>query len=64
MVGGGAVTEEFHPGFKASTLAHTLGPLRADIAREMQLEQFNLEIFRPDPRRVCASAGWARIAVL
>ena len=28
MVGGGAVTEEFHPGFRASTLAHTVGPLR------------------------------------
>jgi phytoene dehydrogenase-like protein len=50
MVGGGAVTEEFYPGFKASTLAHTLGPLRADIAREMQLDRFNLQIFRPDPR--------------
>jgi len=50
IIGGGAVTEEFHPGFRASTLAHTLGPLRADIAREMQLERFNLQIFRPDPR--------------
>jgi phytoene dehydrogenase-like protein len=49
-VGGGAVTEEFYPGFKASTLSHTLGPLRADIAREMQLEKLNLQIFRPDPR--------------
>ena len=50
MVGGGAVTEEFHPGFRASTLAHTLGPLRADIARELRLERFNLQIFRPEPR--------------
>jgi phytoene dehydrogenase-like protein len=50
MVGGGAVTEEFYPGFKASTLAHTLGPLHADTAREMQLDRFNLQIFRPDPR--------------
>jgi phytoene dehydrogenase-like protein len=50
MVGGGAVTEEFYPGFKASTLAHTLGPLRADIAREIQLDKFNLQIFRPNPR--------------
>ena len=50
VVGGGAVTEEFHPGFKASTLAHTLGPLRSDIAKEMELERFNLQIFRPDPR--------------
>jgi phytoene dehydrogenase-like protein len=29
MVGGAAVTEEFHPGFKASTVAHTAGPFRA-----------------------------------
>lgn len=50
VVGGGAATEEFHPGFRASTLAHTLGPLRADIARAMHLEDFNLQIFRPDPR--------------
>ena len=50
MVGGGAVTEEFHPGFYASTLSHTLGPLRGDIAREMRLERFKLEVFRPDPR--------------
>ena len=50
MVGGGAVTEEFHPGFYASTLSHTLGPLRGDIAREMRLERYKLEVFRPDPR--------------
>lgn len=50
VVGGGAITEEIHPGFRASTLAHTLGPLRADVAREMHLERFNLRIFRPDPR--------------
>jgi phytoene dehydrogenase-like protein len=50
IVGGGAVTEEFHPGFRASTLAHTMGPLRGDIARTMRLERFNLQIFRPNPR--------------
>jgi phytoene dehydrogenase-like protein len=49
-VGGGAITEEFHPGFRASTLSHTLGPLRADIARDMKLDKFDLQIFRPDPR--------------
>src|SRR5258707_2963566 len=50
MVGGGAITEEFHPGFHASTLAHTLGPLRADGALDMQLESFDCEILQPDPR--------------
>src|SRR5438093_12206700 len=50
MVGGGAITEEFHPGFKASTLAHTLGPVRAEIARDMQIEKFGCEILYPGPR--------------
>jgi phytoene dehydrogenase-like protein len=50
IVGGGAITEEFHPGFRASTLAHTVGPLRADVARDLQLEKFGCEILCPDPR--------------
>ncbi|HKW34752.1 MAG TPA: NAD(P)/FAD-dependent oxidoreductase [Candidatus Acidoferrum sp.] len=50
MVGGGAITEEFYPGFRASTLAHTVGPLRADIIRDMQLQKFSCEILSPDPR--------------
>jgi phytoene dehydrogenase-like protein len=50
MVGGGAVTEEFHPGFHGSTLAHTLGPLREDVARDLQVEKFDCQIFQPDPR--------------
>lgn len=50
MVGGGAVTEEFHAGFRTSTLSHTVGPLRADIARDLQLEKFGCEMLRPDPR--------------
>src|SRR5215467_7790741 len=50
IVGGGAVTEEFHPGFRASTLAHTLGPLRADVARDLNVEKFDCQIFEPDPR--------------
>ena len=48
MVGGGAVTEEFHPGFRVSTLAHTLGPLRADIAKDMRLDKLKLEILREE----------------
>jgi phytoene dehydrogenase-like protein len=50
MVGGGAVTEEFHPGFRVSTLAHTVGPLRDDVLRDMQPHKFGCELLRPDPR--------------
>ena len=50
IVGGGAITEEFHPGFRASTLAHTLGPLRQDVARDLAVEKFDCTILHPDPR--------------
>src|SRR5438552_3834831 len=48
-VGGAAITDEFHPGFKISTLAHNVGPLRADVVRDMQLERHGLKMLRPDP---------------
>ncbi len=50
FVGGGAITEEFHPGFRASTLAQTVGPLRSDIAADMQLEKYLCHIMHPNPR--------------
>src|SRR3981081_4957499 len=52
QVGGAAITEEFHPGFRCSTLAHNTGPLRADIVRDMQLEQHGLRLTTPDVRTV------------
>ena len=48
QVGGAAITEEFHPGFRCSTLAHNAGPLRADIVRDMQLEKHGLKLTTPD----------------
>ncbi len=50
FVGGGAITEEFHPGFRASTLAHNVGPLRADVAADMQLEKYECYMMHPNPR--------------
>jgi phytoene dehydrogenase-like protein len=48
-VGGAAVTDEFHPGFRISTLAHAMGPLGAGVMRDMQLERHGLKLLRPDP---------------
>jgi phytoene dehydrogenase-like protein len=48
QVGGAAITEELHPGFRCSTLAHNTGPLRADVARDMQLERYGLKLSTPD----------------
>src|SRR5207302_7379089 len=50
IVGGGAVTEEFHPGFRVSALAHTVGPLRADIAADLRLHKHDCHMLHPDPR--------------
>src|SRR5436309_14700342 len=46
--GGAAVTGEFHPGFHCSTLAHSAGPLRPDIVRDMQLEKHGVKFVTPD----------------
>jgi len=48
--GGSAITEEFHPGFRCSTLAHATGPIRADILSDMQLAQHGLKFVQPDLR--------------
>ncbi|HKH97844.1 MAG TPA: NAD(P)/FAD-dependent oxidoreductase [Candidatus Sulfotelmatobacter sp.] len=53
QVGGAAVTDEFHPGFRCSTLAHTAGPIRPDIVRDMQLEKHGLRLITPE---VCVTA--------
>ena len=46
--GGAAVTEEFHPGFCCSTLAHMAGPVRPDIVRDMQLAKHGLKLITPE----------------
>src|SRR5436190_9315580 len=46
--GGAAITEEFHPGFRCSTLAHSAGPLRTDVIRDMQLEKHGLKLITPE----------------
>jgi phytoene dehydrogenase-like protein len=54
-VGGCAITEEFHPGFKVSRLSHAAMPLDARVAREMNLEQHGLKTYTP-PVRVLSLA--------
>jgi phytoene dehydrogenase-like protein len=46
--GGAAITEEIHPGFRCSTLAHSAGELRSDIFQEMQLEKHGLKLIVPE----------------
>jgi phytoene dehydrogenase-like protein len=48
QAGGAAITEEFYPGFRCSVLAHTAGPLRADVVRDLALAKHGLRMLRPD----------------
>jgi phytoene dehydrogenase-like protein len=50
VVGGAAVTEEFHPRFRVSTVAHTAGPLRAKLVSALDLGRHGLEWTLPEPR--------------
>lgn len=49
IVGGACVTEEIHPGFRASTLAYTCGLFRPEIKADLDLTSFGLEEHAYDP---------------
>jgi phytoene dehydrogenase-like protein len=53
--GGAAITEEIHPGFRCSILAHAAGPLRPDVVRDMQLEKHGLQLITPEVATVSLS---------
>ena len=42
VVGGACVTEEFHPGFRNSTAAYTVGLLQPKIIRDLKLYEYGL----------------------
>lgn len=44
LVGGAAVTEEFHPGFRNSTASYTVGLLDAAVIRDLRLREHGLRI--------------------
>ena len=48
VVGGAAVTEEFHPGFRNSTASYTVGLLAPEIIRDLRLRSHGLR-FVPRP---------------
>src|SRR5207248_6933376 len=48
--------EEFAPGYRTPALAHTWGPLRPSIVRDMQLERRGVTFIHPDPRLVAAAS--------
>ena len=49
-VGGAAITKEFHPGFRCSTLADACGPLLPEVFADMRLERHGLQMLPSDAR--------------
>jgi phytoene dehydrogenase-like protein len=44
VVGGAAVTEEFHPGFRNSVAAYTVSLLNPKVIRDLELSKFGLRV--------------------
>ncbi len=63
QVGGCAVTNEFHPGFRCSTLAHATGPVRAEIVSDMKLESHGLRTYTPEVRVLSLSPSSQHLAL-
>jgi phytoene dehydrogenase-like protein len=66
VVGGAAVTEEFHPGFRNSVASYTVSLLQARVIADLQLAEHGLKVverrlsnFLPteDGRYLCIGAG-------
>src|SRR6185295_15121867 len=47
IVGGAAVTEEIHPGFRCSSLAHSAAPFRSQVIKDLDLARHGLELITP-----------------
>ena len=55
VVGGGAVTEEIHPGFRVSALDHATGPFSPQVISDLNLSGFGLEMISPPVRTLALS---------
>jgi phytoene dehydrogenase-like protein len=55
QVGGCAITSEFHPGFRCSTLAHSTGTIRPEIVSDMDLAAHGLKTYVPEIRALSLS---------
>lgn len=63
IVGGAAVTEEFHPGFRNSTASYTVSLLQAKIIRELDLARHGLRIVERELNNFLPTADGRYLAV-
>lgn len=57
VVGGAAVTEEFHPGFRNSVCSYVVSLLNPKVIRELELARYGLEIIDRDSGSYSALPG-------
>ncbi len=63
LVGGGAVTEEIHPGFRCSTLAHSTAPFFPQVAKDLDLAKHGLEVVTPEVRVLALAPDAAPLCI-
>lgn len=63
VVGGAAVTEEIHTGFRCSTLAHTTAPFSSKVAADLQLTNHGLKVLTPEPKLLALSNNGSSICM-
>jgi phytoene dehydrogenase-like protein len=62
VVGGAAVTEEFHPGFRNSLLSYTVSLLNPKVIRDLELERQGLKILeRPISNFLPLESGYLKV---
>ena len=60
IVGGAAVTEEFHPGYRNSTASYTVGLLAPEIIRDLRLKSHGLRFVPARSPTSCRSPTRSR----
>ncbi len=63
VIGGCAITEEFYPGFRSSTLAHATAPLLPHVVEDLQLARHGLTFINPDVRVLALNADGPAFAI-
>ena len=62
IVGGAAVTEEFHPGFRNSSASYTVSLMQAKVVRDLQLARHGLRIVeRPLANFLPLEGGYLKV---
>jgi phytoene dehydrogenase-like protein len=63
IIGGACVTEDIHPGFRCSTLAHSTGPLSSQIFKDFQLDRHGVEFIKPAVRVLALNSNGESISI-